>query len=664
MKRKHDATQPFATRDELCAALRATHNQSIVDPYGDVAHWDVSALVDFTYLMRDAQCTEWFDHDVSGWMFGHNMLDVEGMFAGCARYNQPLRWSLSSQLVNLARLFADCPAMTAEVVLENLYIHSAEGMFDHCVSFNAPVVFDVSRPLLPSTACLFRGCVRLNQPLVLRGVREIHTLDSMWEGCVRFNQPIDLSSMRVHRVNRMLADCVAYNHPLVIPGTSLVSCQGMVDECRALQAPIRFVDCAPTFVTPTIYHCPAAIEVFRRTPPMPTAEEVFRDVERQMRRVVMPDIIRPYPAALPWRVHAEQWRGITVYVLDIPRGTVLFTARTQRSATRAQSMLHLWKLTQPPSFTDENLGESLWTYFYPIPYMCEVLDSDFQTLDMVRTTRDFRLLCLVQPASMARSDRHHAQLPQLLYSCPSRDYDLCLQPACMRELRLQGYIGIAGQDSLSQQYRNVGNLSLLTQACAMSHDGQRIAQLGVPEIVLLAPLCIDDLAQLDQQYVAAQTQQPLPCMVPFRSVHQFRAPHTADLLERVEEELNTQDRWMRELAASRQAPCLLFVYVPDTSLDAALYTPIDHIFTPRDYDLDLSYRNVDPAVIVAIHQGGAFSMPQMHRLRGPATHRGGGPRVHPHAITVRRFGCMPIVWKRKHASRSRNSTRKRHMKSL
>jgi hypothetical protein len=664
--------QPFLTKGQLLHMLPRVRDQTTVGYFGHVEQWDVSQVTDFSHLMSLAGVTSWFNYNLSHWrMTNSNVLRLDSMFAGCEVYDQPFARTFLQCTLRLDSMFERCPAFNSPVRLGNvLTVSTMEHMFAHCPRFNAPVIIQVIRPTLPCATGMFYHCVQMKQRVDLMNVTHIDLATSMFEGCEQFNLPFPLTNIRLTRAARLMYGCRSFNQPVLVDAHAFVAAtdyQDMFSGCVALQHPLVFSNAPADLAAPHFDQCPAPVQWMTPAPEEDAdveenAQDVFRDLthtsmQRRFDLDASGGLVR-----LPWRIYFERWNQFTVPILVIPRGTLLFTGRRQVAQSAAQSMLHLWKLFGHTSCdaAARNLDEGLLTYFFPIPYMNEVITDTFQTMDMVETTDDFRLLCLVRPSSLTRTQRLDARMHPLLQSCPTRHYDLCLSRECMRALGLQGYLAIATQDSITNHIQTlVEHIGLLLQACAIASNANGSSTLlGVPEIALLSPMCIQDIEHLPDQCQAASRGRPLPYPVPFRSVHQFVAPDTAQLINAVHADLQTNPRWSDLIGASRQAPCMLFVNKQTTTLPPDLYESIDHVFTPRDYNLTISYHNRDPRVVVAIQQGGSLMNRTRQRLRGGAVvahppvnitatrgHAVKKPRNTDAAEWVVRVvgGCMPVV---------------------
>lgn len=164
----------------------------------------------------------------------------------------------------------------------------------------------------------------------------------------------------------------------------------------------------------------------------------------------------------PYVVHYETYNGLSYPIITILKGTLLFTARKNISSTVAESFFHLYKLydNQTLEKYKENDFENVLTYFFPVPFMAPIVESDYKTMDIVVLSKDIRLLCLLSPSPIERGDKvfngtlvNNDNVPyykeNVIHECPTRDYDLCMSTDLIFGLKLNGYIGIAYSDSPS-----------------------------------------------------------------------------------------------------------------------------------------------------------------------------------------------------------------------
>ena len=164
-------------------------------------------------------------------------------------------------------------------------------------------------------------------------------------------------------------------------------------------------------------------------------------------------------------IHYETFEGKSYPIITIPKGLMLFTGRKNLSNNENLSFFHLFKLYGKTSFGDyeKNSFEDALTYFFPMPIMTRIISNHFQRIDIVTTTQDIRLLCLISPSPISRYDKSDENKLNILdengvpiydntdfTTCPSRLYDICLTNKIIYGLELNGYIGMPVEDSLSK----------------------------------------------------------------------------------------------------------------------------------------------------------------------------------------------------------------------
>jgi hypothetical protein len=125
--------------------------------------------------------------------------------------------------------------------------------------------------------------------------------------------------------------------------------------------------------------------------------------------------------------------------------------------------------------------------------MIEYVLNEIKTIDIVITTTDIRLLCLISPSSLTRATRHSGN--KHIKTCGSRDYDLCVSTELIHGLKINGYIGIAVEDSVYKHFKdvkkNMENNSinildtLLIKSCVFNNNDNNERIFGTPEIVLI-----------------------------------------------------------------------------------------------------------------------------------------------------------------------------------
>lgn len=359
----------------------------------------------------------------------------------------------------------------------------------------------------------------------------------------------------------------------------------------------------------------------------------------------------------PYLIHYEEHGGKPYPIITIPQGTMLFNGRTRVSYQQSESFSHLYKVhghDTLQSYIDDL--EQTYTYFFPIPYMINVIDSGFQTIDTVTLTKDIRLLALISPSPIGRAIRHEgshklisrkdAPRRQLydatnFYNCANRDYDLCVDPALLKSLQLNGYIGIAGEDGMHVHYKKIDaymnkklDKSQLFRACTFNngvneisnippsnsrHPGTRgpglakssespmgypivdfmkkFREYGIPEIVLI-PLDIHKCTATQYESLALAMQPKNSSvnseMFVFKSLYRTFGPNTYDLTTKLDKYLTGQKG---NIVKSLQAPYLFNLWRPEVGTgsgkqsDALFWN--NPKFTGRQVNFSESYVSSD-----------------------------------------------------------------------
>ena len=141
--------------------------------------------------------------------------DMQGMFVGCERFNQPLEHWDVSQVTNMGGMLSGCTIFNQPLERWNVSrVEYMSGMFDNTTAFNQPLErWDVSQ--VKKMNELFYNCSAFNQPLAGWDVSQVETMENMFCGCSSFNQPLEVWNVsRVTNMNCMFDGCAAFNQPL------------------------------------------------------------------------------------------------------------------------------------------------------------------------------------------------------------------------------------------------------------------------------------------------------------------------------------------------------------------------------------------------------------------------------------------------------------------
>ena len=267
-------------------------------------------------------------------------------------------------------------------------------------------------------------------------------------------------------------------------------------------------------------------------------------------------------------VHFEKYKNVIYPIVTIPKGTILYnyakTKETYSNINNENKILnyHLYLINElnesydvadeyydsaedynsyKDYYSDEesinssyggngdiNIENEDRKYFYPVPYAAfgiTELSNKYNICNIVTTTEDIRLLCLITPSPLRRSimfksgKYEELECPliddktkqKVYYSnfytsrCKKNTYDLCLNKELMTEMNLQGSIAVTYEDSISistawnnllkhESRREISDSimrQLILKSCFSAADFQGKTSFptnnrifGIPEIVL------------------------------------------------------------------------------------------------------------------------------------------------------------------------------------
>ncbi len=157
----------------------------------------------------------------------------------------------------------------------------------------------------------------------------------------------------------------------------------------------------------------------------------------------------------PYLVHYEVYTNENgdqsyVPVICIPKGTMLFTGRSVYNPHEEESLQYLYKFKDKDSLTAylETPVEDVQTFFFPFPYMIRHVNTQFSfnTHDCVVASKDLRLMALDSPSPLTRGS---------VQSCPTKNYDPCIDKHLLKTLKLNGYIAVTYMDSVKQYFDKI-----------------------------------------------------------------------------------------------------------------------------------------------------------------------------------------------------------------
>jgi len=390
--------------------------------------------------------------DIKDWDVS-KVTDMSYMFQDCNNFNSDLsNWNVSNVL-NMSSMFQGCNNFNSDLSIWNVSsVLNMSFMFDGCKNFNSELSeWKVDK--VTDMSCMFRGCTKFNSDLSIWNVSSVLNMSFMFVGCYKLDSDLnDWNVSNTTQINKMFGNNVS----LLMKTNWYV--KRFVNK-YTMKELIRFVIQNSGYY----YGNPSSYIILKENPN-------------------------------PFLIHYEKFEGENVPIISIPKGTILFTGRNNDVLPTNQSFSHLYKLHSNDTIEkyQKNDYENTMTYFFPYPYMIKYVLQTIKTIDMVVTTTDIRLLCLISPSGLTRADREFEDEVKVIKTCKSRNYDLCLPNKLLHELKINGYIGIAEADAVSTNFssiepqfeKNKMNLldSILLNSCVFNCESDIF---GTPEIVLI-----------------------------------------------------------------------------------------------------------------------------------------------------------------------------------
>lgn len=277
-----------------------------------------------------------------------------------------------------------------------------------------------------------------------------------------FNQPLnDWNVGNVTRMSYMFWDCSQFNQPLNQWNVSNVkSMEGMFLECPLFNQPLDQWDVAKLKDTTSMFAKSGFGQPIDNwnAPELGQWLNMFEDnafFQRQVPAIVdIPAALSPAPAKPRYFVvETEIFEGREYQVITLPKGMLLCNSYINGNYDTLQKWTYYYGWDQPLEnyydMTETDVEPTPRRYFFPIPLMTNFVDGDFNSMEIMMTTKDLRLLCLISPSPDARRVRHFEPENPHLRSCRDKAYDICLSNKLYLGLRLHGNIAIANKDSLT-----------------------------------------------------------------------------------------------------------------------------------------------------------------------------------------------------------------------
>lgn len=155
--------------------------------------------------------------------------DMDNMFHGCKKFNQPIEFSTES-LLDAERMFDGCKVFNQPVHITSPYFENASYMFSLCDAFNQPV--NIDSKYLYDTSFMFHGCYKFNQPITFHIDKDVE-MSAMFIRCYEFNQPITFY-INEKKCNRIFKYCRSFNQEL----PKKLHDKYVVDYCSSFNQPM------------------------------------------------------------------------------------------------------------------------------------------------------------------------------------------------------------------------------------------------------------------------------------------------------------------------------------------------------------------------------------------------------------------------------------------
>jgi hypothetical protein len=584
--------------------------------------WDVSNVTDMSYMFHNSNYNKPLDKwDVS------SVTTMESMFKR-SRFNHPINIWEVSKVENMNSMFEMCnynrPLNNWDVqnVKYMINMFSDSEYFNHTLNdWNVSTVSDMTG--------MFKGS-EYNQPLNEWRVSSVKYMTEMF-AFSKFNHPLDKWDVsNVESMNSMFKHS-KFSHSLdawkITSITSITNAEDMFMDSRLTHLPRWYLRLsAHNYTYKTLTHDSMYDRFDQVMSQFETNPKQIDGVQLFITDQILHNVRNPYV------VHYETTTNGAIYpIITILKGTMLFTGRSLPGNNLVDSYYHLYKLHNKPTLHDyatHNFEHAL-TYFFPFPYLSNIISTNHTTLDMVVLTKDIRLLCLISPSPLERGYKDvnnqnmyndFEQNQNMISTCDSRKYDLCMNNQLIMELKLNGYIGIAHEDSISSHLPRTRLQTILSelpqinnalfQACCFNnaiyenntmvsnppsfkHDVDTKRTFGIPEIVLI-PYDIHTYPD-PQEYIHVQSVfQNGPNIdhshFIFRNEYQAQGKNSIDTAKQMEQVLVSRYPMGTVIGKSLQAPTLLTVLLSEVDTHHRDYIKYDavcrvpnELFFPNSY---------------------------------------------------------------------------------
>lgn len=482
-----------------------------------ISKWDVSNVERMTSMFLS--CTD-FNQPLNNWNVSKAQR-MYGVFYGCKNFNQPLNnWDVS-RVVTMESMFHECQSFNQP--LNDWNVSNVENMWEmffHCIVFNQPLNnWDISN--CQSLSYMFAKCDAFNQPLDSWNISQKMDIRSMFSDCKSFNQPLDSwDIIRTDDLTHLFSNCTSFNQPLNhLKMSNVRNMYGMLSGCSVFNQPLNDWDVSRVTNMENLFSgCVAFNQPLNdwNVSNVVNMKSMFSNcgfnqdinnwnIQNESKLKMMFENNEHFnkiigcaelPAGTKSRyyvIEKEMFDGNEYQVMTIPKGMLLCTSYKESNFTEQQKWTHYYGLDKPlENYYDYGNKFKAGTektpriYFFPIPLMTNFVKDYFNAMEVMVTTKDLRLLCLISPAPTARRVRHKGKVH--LRNCLDHEYDLCLSNAIYQGLRLHGNIAIAAEDGMKRDrafnYPEIFNYSdKIAEALCFNGDYTKL-QLATRNLLL------------------------------------------------------------------------------------------------------------------------------------------------------------------------------------
>ena len=455
----------------------------------DLSRWNVSNVQNMQSMFYN--CTI-FTSLLSRWNV-LNVQNMESMFYNCTIFTSGLsNWKVEN-VQNMKDMFYNCRNFTSVLSGWNVSnVENMQAMFYNCTNLNFTSglsrmnVFtsDLSKwnvSKVQNMEAMFYNCTNFTSNLSNWKVENVQNMKTMFFNCTNFTS--DLSRWNVSNVKNieaMFFNCTNFTSDL--SEWNIENVENMKNMLFACKDTVKFTK-IPTNVD-------IGEDLITWIEPILEQQNILRD---SIRNQSISSIIRSNTTN-PYLISYEVFNGIEYPVITIPKGTLLFNGRRIKTEDPHESFNFLYKMNLA-KLDYYNDFEKTFTFFFPIPYMISHVVDNIKTIDIVVSTCDIKLLCLMNPSPMKRSDK--GKIPDTgINICKERIYDLCMTKDLLYGLKLNGYIGMPVMDSVSIRFETIKyefekkshrfEDTKLLKSCVFQNDSRSIFQtFGIPEICII-----------------------------------------------------------------------------------------------------------------------------------------------------------------------------------